>query len=68
MYRDNTTVNGPKIRFETDEEWHEWVNATYGSITDETFVEPEDAYFDYDDVPALNLEDYKHEENISPRH
>ena len=47
----------PKKTFATPEEWHEWVNSMYGSITDETFVEPEDAYFDYDEVPALDLED-----------
>ncbi|MBQ7594745.1 MAG: hypothetical protein IJU48_10390 [Synergistaceae bacterium] len=56
MYEDITKGSGPKRTFATEEEYHEFLHSLYGSITDETFVEPEDAYFDYDEVPALNLE------------
>lgn len=30
--------------YDTPEGWHEFVKATAGSIQDESFVEPEDAY------------------------
>ena len=54
MYEEITKGSAPKRTFATPEEWHEWVRATAGSITDETFVEPEDAYFDYDEVPDFD--------------
>ena len=34
----------PKIIFESKEEWKNWLRSMAGSITDETFVEPEDHY------------------------
>ena len=41
--------NGRKLRiktfdYDTPEGWKEFVKATAGSITDETFVRPRDAY------------------------
>ena len=41
--------NGKKLRikvfdYNTPEGWHEYVENTYGSIDDDTFVEPEDGY------------------------
>ncbi len=61
MYGNITTGSGPVRKFATNEEWHKALNALYGSITDETFVEPEDAYFDFDEVPSFD------EENILSR-
>ena len=37
-------IGQPKRKFKDMKEWAEWVHATAGSITDETFVKPEDAY------------------------
>ena len=41
--------NGRKIKYKvfdyhTREGWHEYVKATAGSVTDETFVAPPDGY------------------------
>lgn len=41
--------DGEKIRFkvfdyDTPEGWHEYVENTYGSVDDETFVRPPDGY------------------------
>lgn len=41
--------NGRKIRYkvfdyDTPEGWHEYVENTYGSVDDETFVAPPDGY------------------------
>ena len=33
--------------YDTPEGWHEWVNDTFGSIDDETFVRPVDFYEDF---------------------
>ena len=50
----NTT--GAKRKFSSREEWHDFIRSTAGSITDETFVRPNDAYFEYGvsfDEPSL---------------
>ncbi|MBQ6774481.1 MAG: hypothetical protein IJP48_10540 [Synergistaceae bacterium] len=45
MYYLNKELTGqPKRKFKDMQEWADWVRATAGSITDETFVEPEDGY------------------------
>ena len=44
------SANAPRRKFATQEEWHAWVDSMAGSITDETFVAPEDAYPVYDNV------------------
>ena len=61
MYGNITTGSGPKRKFATREEWHKWVDSTAGSITDESFVRPADAYFGFDEVPSFD------EENILSR-
>lgn len=33
--------------YDTPEGWSEWVNATAGSITDDTFVRPVDMYEEF---------------------
>ena len=58
--------NGRKLRiktfdYDTPEGWKEFVKATAGSITDESFVRPADAYFGFDEVPSFD------EENILSR-
>ena len=46
-YEEEDFGNGLKVRYrvfdyDTPEGWSEYVNATYGSVTDETFVDPDD--------------------------
>ncbi len=41
---DNMNIGQPKRKFNSRDEWEKWVNDTSGSITDETFTAPEDAY------------------------
>lgn len=48
--------------YDTKEGWDAFVRATAGSITDDTFVEPEDAYFEYDDIPSFD--NYDNEKSI----
>ena len=47
MYYKEVDSNGRKLKikvfdYHTPEGWREYVNATYGSVTDETFVAPAD--------------------------
>ena len=49
MRYEEMDYNGKKLRikvfdYNTPEGWHEYVENTYGSIDDDTFVEPEDGY------------------------
>ena len=46
MYEDiyEEYKNRPKRTFASKEEFREWLDSIMGSITDETFVAPEDAY------------------------
>ena len=49
MRYEEMDYNGKKLRikvfdYNTPEGWHEFVENTYGSIDDDTFVEPEDGY------------------------
>ena len=50
--------NGRKLRiktfdYDTPEGWQEWSRETYGSIQDETFVRPRDAYI----IPDCELKE-----------
>ena len=56
--------NGKKLKikvfdYHTPEGWKEWVDATYGSIQDDTFVRPVDFYEDFYN---------KHKDEILSRH
>lgn len=50
MYRElyEKYKNRPRRTFASQEEFREWLHSMMGSITDETFVAPEDAYPVYD--------------------
>ena len=52
MRYEEVDYNGRKLKIEvfdydTPEGWHEYVENTYGSIQDETFVRPVDFYEDF---------------------
>ena len=54
---DYIEYNGQKIKprifdYDTPEGWNKFIDATYGSITDESFVRPQD--FDYDTPDGWN--------------
>ena len=52
MHYEEMDYNGKKLKikvfdYHTPEGWKEWVDATYGSIQDDTFVRPVDFYEDF---------------------
>ncbi len=52
MRYEEVDYNGRKLKikvfdYDTPEGWHEYVENTYGSIQDETFVRPVDFYEDF---------------------
>ena len=49
MRYEEMDYNGRKLKikvfdYDTPEGWHEYVQNTYGAVTDETFVRPADGY------------------------
>lgn len=54
MYEEHKNNSGqPKRKFATKKEWQDWLHSMAGSITDDTFVAPPDAYVNYEETPAL---------------
>ena len=44
MYFDLEIPTSERRYFKNQEEWHKWIKATAGSITDDSFVRPSDEY------------------------